>query len=439
MSHSVPTVAVKPPSNPRPAILSGVLVILVAFGGFGAWATTAPIASAVIATAVVTVDSRHKKIQHLEGGTVKELRVRDGDAVKAGDVLIRLDEVRPQATLAILQARYDTARATEARLLAEQQDLQAIVFPDELLHRADNGKAAEILSGQRYLFEARKTSLQGEIEILENRIKQLQDDAKGIRAQQQAKERQISLIREEVGSIKSLLDKGYTDRPRYLALEREMARLKGERGKLISEIARTNKRIGETRLEIIQLQKAFSEQVVTDLRTTGAELSDLKERISAARHTLENIYIRAPVDGVVVGMEVHTVGGVIGAGETILEIVPANDRLMVEARVRPHDIDNIFVGLQADVQFTAFKQRSTPNLKGEVTYLSADRLVDDRSGESYYLARILVSDEEVKRLGDQQLHPGMPADVLIKTGERTAFQYLMQPLLDSFDKSWRED
>ncbi len=431
--------SVKPPSNPRPAILLGLLVILVAFGGFGTWATMAPIASAVIAPGVVTVDSSRKKIQHLEGGSVNEMRVRDGDAVKAGDILIRLDEIRPKASLAILQTRYDTARASEARLLAEQQGLREISFPEGLLTRGDNGKVAEILAGQRHLFEARRTSLEGEAEILESRIKQLQDDAGGILAQQKAKERQISLIREEVDSIKGLLNKGFTDRPRYLALEREMARLEGERGELISEIARTNTRIGETQLEIIQLQRNFSEKVVTDLRTIGAEIADLEERIGAARHTLDNIEIRAPVDGVVVGMEVHTVGGVIGAGETILEIVPANDQLIIEARVQPHDIDNIFVGLYADVQFTAFKQRTTPNLLGEVTYLSADRIVDARTGEAYYLARILVTDDEVKRLGDDRLQPGMPADIMIKTGERTAFQYLVQPLLDSFEKSWREE
>jgi HlyD family secretion protein/epimerase transport system membrane fusion protein len=307
------------------------------------------------------------------------------------------------------------------------------------MNRRTNKKVNEIIKGQRRLFKARRTSLEGEIEILENQILQLQDDVRGIQAQQKSKERQISLIQEEVDSVEDLLNKGHTDRPRYLALQREAARLQGERGELISEVARTNTKIGASRLEIIQLQRGFREQVATDLRTIGAELADLEERIGAARHTLDNIEIKAPVDGVVVGMTVHTIGGVIRAGETILEIVPVNDQLLIEARVEPQNIDNIFVGLEADVQLTAFKQRTTPLLLGTVNYVSADRLIDSRSGDPYYLARVLVSDKEVKRLGEHKLQPGMPADVMIKTGTRTALQYLIQPFTDSLDKAWREE
>jgi HlyD family type I secretion membrane fusion protein len=439
MKASDPTLELTPPANPRSAILLGIIVIITVFGGFGAWATMAPIASAVISNGFITVDSNRKKIQHLEGGVVKELLTRDGDTVKVGDVLIRLDAIRPKASLAILQTRYDTARASEARLLAEQQGLQKISFPEQLMNRRTNKKVNEIIKGQRRLFKARRTSLEGEIEILENQILQLQDDVRGIQAQQKSKERQISLIQEEVDSVEDLLNKGHTDRPRYLALQREAARLQGERGELISEVARTNTKIGASRLEIIQLQRGFREQVATDLRTIGAELADLEERIGAARHTLDNIEIKAPVDGVVVGMTVHTIGGVIRAGETILEIVPVNDQLLIEARVEPQNIDNIFVGLEADVQLTAFKQRTTPLLLGTVNYVSADRLIDSRSGDPYYLARVLVSDKEVKRLGEHKLQPGMPADVMIKTGTRTALQYLIQPFTDSLDKAWREE
>ena len=429
----------KPPVNPRPAILLGMMVILLVFGGFGTWAAMAPLASAVIAPGIVMVDSSRKKIQHPEGGVVKAFMVRDGDRVAAGDVLIRLDETRARASLAILQSRYDTSRATEARLLAEQENAESIHFPDELMQRSADAKVASILAGQRRLFLARREALAGESGILENRILQLQDDVTGIRAQQHSKERQSQLIQEEAASIKGLLEKGYSDRPRFLALQREAAKLDGERGEHISGIARANTEIGETRMKMIQLQREFQEQVITDLRSIDGEIADLEERIGAARHTLQNIDIRAPVAGVVVGMEVHTVGGVIGAGETVLEIVPADDRLVIEARVQPQHVDNIAVGQQADVQFTAFKRRTTPLLHGEVRYVSADRLVDGRTGESYYSARILVADEEVERLGDQQLQPGMPADIMIKTGERTALQYLSQPLLDSLEKAWREE
>jgi HlyD family type I secretion membrane fusion protein len=439
MGQSTKQVLAKPPVNPRSSILLGIVVILVMFGGFGTWASMASISSAVVAPGYVTVDSNRKKIQHLEGGVVRELLVREGDEIEAGEVLIRLDEIRPQATLSILRARYYSARATEARLLAEQQGSKSIHFPEQLMLQLGDKKIAEIMATQDRLLEARRNSIEGETEILKNRIVQLQDDVKGIQAQQSAKERQISLIKEELDSVRGLLDKGYTDRPRYLALQREMARLEGERGELISEIARTKTRIGETQLEMIQLKKAFREQVVTELRNIGADISDLEEQIGAARHTLEHIEIRAPVDGVVIGMEVHTVGGVIRAGDTILEIVPVNDQLIIEVRIQPQDIDNISLGLQADVQFTAFKQRTTPKSQGEVTYLSADRFVDGHTGEAYYLARIRVSEEEVKRLGDHQLQPGMPAEIMIKTGERTAFQYLVQPFMDSLDKAWREE
>ncbi len=439
LPHQTPPDPPKLPLNPRPAILVGLTVIVIAIGGFGAWAAIAPIASAVIAPGVVTVDSNRKTVQHLEGGVVKELLVRDGDTVQAGDVLIRLDETRPRASLAIIQGRYDAARALEARLLAERDGYRKIKFPNDLRTRATEDNISEILLGQKRLFDARRSSLDGEASILKNRIVQLKDNITGIRAQQQSKERQNSLILEEIRSLQTLLEKGYTERPRLLALQREAARLEGEHGQHISEIARANTTVGETKLQIIQLRRDFQEQVVDDLRSVRTEISDLKERLGAAKYVLEHIEVRAPESGVVVGTEVHTVGGVIRAGDTILEIVPADDRLIVEAQVQPFDIDDIAVGQEANINFTAFKQRTTSTVSGEVIYISADRLTDQRSGEPYYLARIKVADDEVARLGERQLHPGMPAEVMIKTGERTALQYLAQPFLDSMNRAWREE
>jgi HlyD family secretion protein/epimerase transport system membrane fusion protein len=279
--------------------------------------------------------------------------------------------------------------------------------------------------------------LQGETEILRNRIAQLEDDIKGIKAQQHAKERQIALIREEAKSLKSLLDKGHTDRPRYLALQCEMARLEGERGEHISAIARTTNEIGEMRLPIIQLERTCKEQVETDLRAVADELVDLQERRIVAQHTLDHVEIRAPITGTVVGLSVHALGGVIAPGATVLEIVPLDDQLIVEAQIQPNDIDDLVVGQLADVKFAAFKQRTAPVLVGEVVYRSADRLVNERTGEPFYLV-LAVSDQELERLGERRLQPGMPADVMIKTGERTALQYLFQPLLDNLEHAWRE-
>jgi len=427
------------PLNPRPALLLGIAAILIAFGGFGTWAAVAPLASAVIAPGFVKVDSNRKKVQHLEGGTVKALHVRDGDRVKQGEVLLRLDETRAKASAAILQARYDTARAVEARLLAEREWAEVIAWPEDLRQRRAEPEAEAVLSGQQSLFHARRSALQGETEILHNRIAQLSDDIKGIKAQQRAKDRQLTLIREEEAMFEALLKKGQTDKLRYLALQREVARLEGERGEHISSIARTNNEIGETRLQIIQLERDFKERVETDLQAVAEELIDLQERVIAANHTLDHIEIRAPATGTVVGLAVHTVGGVITPGETVLEIVPLNDQLIVEAQVQPNDIDDLTVGQSADVNFTGFKQRSAPVLVGEVIYRSADRLVNDRTGEPFYLVHVGVPDEQLARLGDRRLQPGMPADVMIKTGERTALQYLFQPVLDNLEHAWREE
>lgn len=429
----------KPPLNLGSSIALGAITILVAFGGFGTWAALAPLSSAAIAPGVVTVDSNHKKVQHLEGGIIKMLLVRDGDTVEAGDVLVQLDETQPQASLAILQTKYDAARALEARLLAERDDAAEIEFADDLLKRRSNPNIAELLSGQETLFEARRNALKGETIILESRIEQLKNDIVGVRAQQKAKEHQIELVEDEARSLRKLLKKGYVGKPRYLELEREVARLEGERGEHISEIAHANTKIGETKLQIIQLRRELQEKVADELRSIQAEILDLKERIRAAQHVLEHIEIRAPVSGSVVGMAVHTVGGVIKAGETVLDIVPAGDRLIIEARVQPQDIDNVRIGQEANIRFTAFKRRNTPSLVGHVSYISADRIVDSRTGEAYYKARLAVSDSEVARLGDKHLQPGMPAEVMIKTGEGTAIEYLARPFLDSLERAWREE
>ena len=427
------------PLNPRSAILFGFITITLIFGGLGTWAAMAPIASALIAPGVLTVDTSRKKIQHLEGGTIKALLVRDGDRVQGGDVLIRLDETQPRASLAILQSEYDSALALEARLLAERDNKHKITFAKDLLNRANEGKLAEILADQTKLFDVRRSARDGETSILQSRSVRLNENIEGLLAQQKAKQRQISLIEEETKGLRDLFQKGFTDRSRLMALERQSAELEGERGEHISAIASAKTNIAETELQIVQLQRDLQEKVVDELRKVRTQIFDLEERLGAALHVLEHIEIRAPVSGTVVQMSVHTVGGIIRSGETILEIVPADDKLIIEAQVQPLDIDNIAVGQEADIQLTAFKSWTTPILVGVVTYISADRMLDQRSGLPYYLARITVSDEEVERLEERELYPGMPAEVMIKTGERTALEYLAQPILDSMGRAWREE
>ncbi|WP_299619848.1 HlyD family type I secretion periplasmic adaptor subunit [Pelagibius sp.] len=428
------------PTNSRPIIFAGLTVVALTFAGFFGWAAYAELSSAVIASGTVTVDSNRKAIQHIEGGIVKEILVRNGDAVRRDQLLVRLDETRAQASLAILQGRLDEALANEARLIAERGDAESIAFPEGLLARVSDPQVGDSLKGQQSLFDARRETLKGEIEIYRERIAQVGEQISGLRAQQKSKARQIELIGEELEGLRKLLAKGFAEKTKVLALEREAARLGGERGEHIAEIAAAKTSISQAELEILQLRKGFRESVEIELRQVRAEIFDLRERVTTSRFVLDHLEVRAPEDGVVVGLEVYAPGQVVQPGATILELVPVNDELIVEARVLPFDIDSLALGLEADVIFTAFQQRTTPKLKGQVAYFSADRFEDQRSGEAYYLARISIPEAEVARLGEEQvLRPGMPADVMIKTGERTALDYLIQPIKDSVTRAWREN
>jgi HlyD family type I secretion membrane fusion protein len=426
------------PVSTRRTVLAGVAVICFTFGGFFGWSAYAELSSAVIASGTVMVDSNRKAIQHMEGGIVKEILVRNGNTVAAGALLLRLDETRARASLAIVQSKLDQALAAQARLLAEREGAESIVVPTAFAGREADPQLLEILQGQESQFQARRETVKGETGIYEQRIAQIDEQITGFRAQQQSKSRQIELIEEELAGLKTLLAKGFAEKPKVLALEREAARLGGERGELIAEVAAAKTSISEAKLQILQLDKDLREKVEQELREVRAEILDLRERVAAASFVLDHLEVRAPEDGVIVGLQVHAHGQVVRPGQTMLEMVPVDDQLVVEAKVRPVDIDNLAIGLEADVVFTAFPQRTTPHLLGSVVYVSADRFEDERSGEAYYLARVSVSEAEAARLGERKLHPGMPADVMIKTGARTALDYLVQPLRDSIMRAWRE-
>lgn len=428
-----------PPTDvKRPAII-GISVALLFLGLFVLWAVLTPIASAVIASGVVKVDSSRKSIQHLEGGVVSEILVRDGDKVDEGQVLLRLDQTRASASMGVLQGSYFNALAQQARLSAERDNNSEITFPEELEDKAEEPNVAGILRTQRNLFIARKNSLDGQLNILGKQIVHLKEDIVGLEAQKQAKRRQINSLNGELESLLKLLERGMIDKTRVLTLQRELAEVEGEHGELTSKIAAAKTSIDEKELEQFQLNKRFQEEVATDLRQVESDLFDFSERLLAARHTYEHTEIRAPVSGVIVGKGVHTVGGVIAPGETILELVPSDDRLIVEAKVAPIDIDDVKLGLEAGVRFSAFNQRTTPELIGQLTYVSADILENQKSGELYYLARIEVNEIELSRLESTKVvQPGMPADVMIKTGERTLFDYMVEPLLANFRKALRE-
>lgn len=427
------------PVNARGPIVLGLLIVLVGIGGFIAWAVAAPLAQAVVASAMIKVDSNRKQIQHLEGGIVKEILVRDGDQVSKGDVLVRLDETRAAASLAIVQDGYDAARAQEARLIAERDGLADILFPDELRDRAAYPKIVEILKSQQALYAARQAALTGQVEILDKQIAHLREDIGGLKSQKGAKSRQLSFVRDELESMRALLKKGLTGKQRVLELERETARLEGERGEHQSEIAAAETAIAEKELQAYQVQKGFKEDVVNELKQVQGEIFDYRERLNAAQHVFGQTEVRSPVDGVVVGSGIHTIGGIVGPGDTLLEIVPDNDQLIVEARLDPQDIDSVHPDLPAGVKFTAFNQRTTPEVAGTVKYVSADALQDPQTGLAYFLARIEVSEQQLVRLGDKRLQPGMMAEVFIRTGKRTPADYLLEPLQASFRRAWLEE
>jgi len=428
----------KIPTQSRGPILAGFLLIFLGVGGFIGWAITAPLAQAVVAPGIIKVDSNRKQIQHLEGGIVKDILVRDGDHVSNGDVLVRLDKTRAAASLAIIQDGYDSALAEEARLIAER-DGGVINFPKMLLGRESDVKIAGILNSQRSLYEARQAALSNQIKILEKQIAHLREDISGRKAQMEAKAHQLKFVRDELKSMHALLEKGLTGKQRVLELEREAARLEGDRGEHRSEMAAAETAIAEKELEIYQVQKGYIERVISDLKQVQAEIFDYRQRLNAAQHTYGHTEVRSPVDGIVVGSGVHTVGGVIGPGDTLLEIVPDNDDLIVEARLDPKDIDHVRPDLPAGIMVTAFSQRNTPELSGFVKYVSADALMDPQTGKTFFVARVFVSESEVRRLGERRIQPGMLAEVFIRVGERTPAEYLLQPLRDSFRRAWREE
>jgi HlyD family type I secretion membrane fusion protein len=422
----------------RPLVLAGFAIIAVAFGAFGGWAALAPLAGGVVASGSVIVDSNRKKLQHPDGGVVKEILARNGEHVHAGQALVLLDRTVAESTLGVIQVGLEAARAQEARLTAERNKQSDVVFPPDLLSQSGSPRTADILATQRHTFHARRSSHDGQVSILNERIAQLNEQIAGLEAQQLAAGRQLSLIQDELGAKRQLLAKGLVELPKVLALEREAARLEGEQGELASNIAKARQTIGETRLQIIQVDNEAREKTESELRDVQSRIFDLQERLTAARHVLDNVAVRAPEDGVVVDLSVHTPGGVIKPGETMLEIVPDRDRLVIEVHVRPLDIPQLMVGQEAEIRFPAFRRRVTPNIFGKLAYVSADSLRDERTGEPYYLARIEAPNAQVARLGDQHLQPGLPAEVLIKTAERTALEYLTQPLLDCLTKAWRE-
>ena len=426
----------------RPSIrlhmIVGLVVVVLLAGGLGGWASTAAISGALIAPGSIVVESNVKKVQHPTGGVVGEVRVHDGDLVKSGDILVRLDDTVTKASLAIVTKSLNALWARAARLEAEQRGRDKVVFPPELLQQKDDPDAQEVMASEAKLFEVRTNGRTGQKAQLRERVTQLKEEISGLEAQEKSKDLEIALVEKELVGVKSLYDQHLVQLTRLTTLQRDSARLAGERAQYVSAIAQAKGKITETELQVIQVDKDMVSEVSKDLRETNDKIGEFVERKVTAEDQLRRTDIRAPQDGMVLQSTVHTVGGVITAGDAIMMIVPQADALSVEAKVNPQDIDKLQIGQKTLLRLSAFNQRTTPELNGVVTRVSPDVTTDQRTGQSYYTIRVSMPPEEVARLGEVKLMPGMPAEAFVQTGERTMLSYLIKPLHDQLMRSFRE-
>ena len=422
----------------RRHVFAGLILMLLLAGGVGGWAATSQIKGAVIAQGSIVVDSNVKKVQHPSGGVIGELRVHDGDRVKAGDVVVRLDDTVTRANLAIVVKGLNELLARKARLQAERDGSATITFPAELTSHADDPEVAAVMASEVKLFGLRRAARDGQKDQLRQQVAQLGQEIQGLAAQQASKSKEIDLVRRELEGVHELFAKNLVQLTRLTALEREAARLEGERGQLISSMAQSKGKIAETELKIIQVDQDLSSDVGKELREVDAKIGEFVERKVTAEDQLKRIDIRAPQDGTVFQSAVHTVGGVITAGDAIMMIVPEADNLAVEAKVNPQDIDQLQLGQTALLRFTSFNQRTTPEIYGAVTRISADTSTDQRTGSNFYTVRIGLTPDEIARLGDVKLVPGMPVEVFAQTADRTVLSFLAKPLLDQIKRAFRE-
>lgn len=417
----------------------GIAVICAFFVAGGLWAAAAPISSAAIAPGVVSPKSSRQTVQHLEGGIIRDLLVREGDQVSVGETLITLEDIGARAEVQALRNRYSQLIATEARLIAERDAAPDITFPPELLRQLHDPGIRQIVDAQVNQFNTRRAHDESRKAILRQRIAELEQQIGGLGEQLAAVERQSALIAEESGGVETLFKKGLERKPRLLALQRSSADLLGRQGDLKAKIAQAREAIGETQLDIIKTDIERTEDVAAELAATQSKIVDTFEALAEREDRLARTAITAPVTGIVIDLRFKTTGGVIKPGDDVIDIVPTDDALVIDARVSPRDIDQVHGGLSASVVFPAYTQRTLPRLEGRVTQVSADTLTDERTGERYYTARVEVDRHKIHELAPNiELQPGMQADVFITTGEKTMLEYLLGPFLQVLGKSFRE-
>ncbi|MDP2698897.1 HlyD family type I secretion periplasmic adaptor subunit [Thalassospira sp.] len=417
----------------RPLVRLGLLILIIGFGSIFVWAATARVNSAATATGVVAPFSGRQTIQHLEGGIIRAVLVRNGARVTANESLILLDETRASATYELLSKRHLNAIATQARLMAERNGDDMLQLPailDDPLHR-------DIVTAQTELFQSRTKAFHGELALYDEQIKEQRREIIGIREQKTAAEQQVGIVKEELAMVKPMVDLGYERRTRLLSLESRLVEVLGNIGRFASDIARTEQQIQQVRAGQAQLLRDHLQQINTELRDIQAELSDLTERLRSARDVLDRSVIRAPREGTVTNLQFTTVGGVIPPGAQILDIIPFDDRLVIEGRISPNDIDVVVPGLSVNIRITAFSQRWFAPVKGVVMDVSPDRLTDP-DGRAYFQAMVEIDAENLAEHEGMALYPGMAAQLEIVTGARTILSYLFAPITESFDRAFRE-
>lgn len=429
--------AAKP--NIRQPLIFGLAVIILFFGGFFLWALFSPLESAAIAPGKIVVAGYRRTIQSKDGGIINTIQVKNGSVVKKGETLLTLDDSEATLAYQLHHNHVMELTAIEARLIAENMEKKQIDFPITLLNEKDKPKISQIIQNQKRIFKNNQQSYQENIEILKQRIEQLHQQISGQQAHITALKRQIELVDKEESQVAELAAKKLIEQPRLMALQRQAAQLRGQKGSSLSQIAALQEKIGETKIQLTNLKTQRQKEHLEELRQIQQKLVEAKQREKATMIMLKRTKIRSPINGTVVGLNFHTIGGVIQPGETIMDIVPTHEALVVEAFVQPIDIDVVHPGLEAQVQLTAFKTRTTPTLTGKVVTVSADALINEKTNKEYYLARIIIARNELAKLTKKQkLYPGMPVQVMIVTAKLTPWQYFISPIRSSFNRAFRE-
>jgi HlyD family type I secretion membrane fusion protein len=425
----------------RGPLLFGLALVVLFFAGFGTWSAIAPLASAAVAPGLISPDGSRRTIQHLEGGIIREILVRDGSRVEAGEPLLVLEDIAARAGRDARMANHYTLLATEARLAAEAEGAAEPVFPAEVRRAAARSpEVARILEDQASRFAARRATIDGRKAVLRRRAAQLEAEIGGLEDQIASQERQIALIEQETANVRLMVDRGLERLPRLLSLQRQQAEIDGERAANVAAIARARQAIAETEMQVLNLDAEMRDRVAEEISRVRTEIRTLQEELRHSEDVLERTVITAPVAGTVVELRFHTIGGVIRPGDPILDIVPEEEDLLIDARISPTDIDAVRPGQTARIHFSAYAQRNQPRIEGTVRQVSADSLVDEQSGQRYYLARVRVDRDQLAELAPEiEIIPGMPAEALIVTGRRTVLDYLLDPVDETLRRGLRED